>query len=324
MASNITQSSSLSAAAAATSADAARAAEVAEFVDSALFTWIESCLPAHEPALVGYAALHDAHVLHRIWLQIDPEPQHHPQPLDAAASACHISAGGAQDALAHVANVRARNFDALIRNLKALFEEELDQTVLVLPDCAVLGHAPESRAGLEQMKLLLTLLLGAAVQCPNKEIFIGRIKELPVDTQLAIVELIKQVTDNQTLVLTNDSLELLSPERMYEHIIRIARERDRFQSNWIASLAGGGLGGEAAQAVGAGAGDAKLGTAGGVGQATAAAAVAAIAASSGAGGAYGAAGLAGVATATDSGHMAVELADAKSKLRRFRQELCVL
>lgn len=43
------------------------------------------------------------------------------------------------------------------------------------------------------MKLLLTLLLGAAVQCPNKQIFIGRIKELDVNTQHAIVELIKQV-----------------------------------------------------------------------------------------------------------------------------------
>ena len=51
----------------------------------------------------------------------------------------------------------------------------------------------ETRSGLEQMKILLTLLLGAAVQCPNKEIFIGRIKELDVNTQHAIVELIKQV-----------------------------------------------------------------------------------------------------------------------------------
>lgn len=43
------------------------------------------------------------------------------------------------------------------------------------------------------MKLLLTYLLGAAVQCPNKQIFIARIKELDVNTQHAIVELIKQV-----------------------------------------------------------------------------------------------------------------------------------
>lgn len=169
------------------------------------------------------------------------------------------------------------------------------------------------------MKLLLTLLLGAAVQCPNKQIFIGRIKELAVDTQLAIVELIKQVTDNQTLVLTNDSLEHLSPERMYEHIIRIARERDKFQSNWIASLAIDANG--VAVGVGDDGGKQLSGAAAAV-NATAAAAVAAMAAAGGnVGGAFGGAGLSGAATATDSNHMAVELADLKSKLRRFRQEL---
>lgn len=65
----------------------------------------------------------------------------------------------------------------------------------------------ESKAGLEQMKLLYTLLLGAAVQCPNKQFFISRIKELDVDTQHAIVDIIKRVTDSQTLVLNTDTLD---------------------------------------------------------------------------------------------------------------------
>lgn len=55
------------------------------------------------------------------------------------------------------------------------------------------------------MKLLLTLLLGAAVQCPNKQFFIARIKELQYDTQMAIVNIIQQVTDSQTLVLNRDT-----------------------------------------------------------------------------------------------------------------------
>lgn len=65
----------------------------------------------------------------------------------------------------------------------------------------------ESRTGLEQMKILFTLLLGAAVQCPNKQFFIARIKELDVNTQHAIVDIIKQVTDSQTLVLNTDMLD---------------------------------------------------------------------------------------------------------------------
>lgn len=65
----------------------------------------------------------------------------------------------------------------------------------------------ESKAGLEQMKLLFTLLLGAAVQCPNKQFFIARIKELDVNTQHAIVDIIKRVTDSQTLVLNIDTVD---------------------------------------------------------------------------------------------------------------------
>lgn len=41
-----------------------------------------------------------------------------------------------------VANARSRNFDAIVKNVRTLYEEELCQTVLVLPDCFVLGHSP--------------------------------------------------------------------------------------------------------------------------------------------------------------------------------------
>ncbi|XP_037940477.1 girdin-like [Teleopsis dalmanni] len=86
------------------------------------------------------------------------------------------------------------------------------------------------------MKILLTLLLGAAVQCPNKELFIARIKELDVDIQHAIVELIKQVTDNHSLVLTEESIDLLTPTVMYNHILRLTKERDNMYMKWISSI----------------------------------------------------------------------------------------
>lgn len=64
-----------------------------------------------------------------MWLQIDPEPQNHPGKLENI------------DDLT-LANARAKNFDILVKNLKTLYEEELNQTVLVLPDCSILGHKP--------------------------------------------------------------------------------------------------------------------------------------------------------------------------------------
>lgn len=75
--------------------------------------------------------------------------------------------------------------------MKQFYEEELGHIVLKLPDTLNLGKEPQ--VYISEMKLLLLLLLGCAVQCPNKEKFITNIKTLNVDTQLAIVECIKQV-----------------------------------------------------------------------------------------------------------------------------------
>lgn len=62
-----------------------------------------------------------------------------------------------------------------------------------MPDCLRLGRDPYSKNSFEDMKLLLLLLLGCAVQCPNKESFIERIKTLPIESQHALVFYIKQV-----------------------------------------------------------------------------------------------------------------------------------
>ncbi|KAH8301090.1 hypothetical protein KR018_001331 [Drosophila ironensis] len=193
--------------------------EIDEFINGALVSWLESCLPRAE-LLAGYTSLLDGHIIHSVWLQIDPEPQNIPSEL-GDLNGKSLSIG------------RAKNFECIVRNLKALFEEELGQTILVLPDVFILGHHPESKSGLDHMKTLLTLLLGAAVQCPNKELFIARIKELDVETQHAIVALIRQVTDSHSLVLTEDSLERLSPQTMYTHILRLTKERDHMYLKWI-------------------------------------------------------------------------------------------
>lgn len=87
--------------------------------------------------------------------------------------------------------IRTKNLRAVVDNMKQFYEEELGHLVLRLPDTVNLGKEPEHYVA--EMKLLLLLLLGCAVQCPNKEKFITNIKTLNVDTQLAIVDCIKQV-----------------------------------------------------------------------------------------------------------------------------------
>lgn len=87
--------------------------------------------------------------------------------------------------------VRIKNLEVVVTNMKQFYEEELGHIVLKFPDTVSLGKNPEYHV--EEMKLLLLMLLGCAVQCPNKEKFITNIKSLNVDTQIAIVECIKQV-----------------------------------------------------------------------------------------------------------------------------------
>lgn len=250
---------------------------------------------AHPEILASYAALLDGSIIHTVVLQIDPEPQHHPTKL--------VGLDGAL-----LANARAKNFDVIVRNLRNLYEDELGQYILCMPDCALLGHRPDTKDGVEQMRLLLTLVLGAAVQCPSKEVFISRIKELDVDTQHGIVELIKQVTDDQTLVLTAEVKQLVHQDQVYKHLLRIMKERDTFHTKWIGSLATEQEANSSSNSIGG----SSSGILSPAGQSNRSTPGSATTPNSSSGGGH---------PNMDPNHVVVELADLKSKLRKLRQEL---
>ncbi|CAG5028404.1 unnamed protein product [Parnassius apollo] len=206
---------------------AASGAEIEDFFTGPLVSWLKSCLTNPE-SLKDYTALFNGDILHQVYLQIDPEPSYHITKLTGLEDQALILG-------------RVKNFDAIVKNVKSLYDEELGMTLLVVPECICLGKSPESRDGLENMKLLILLLLGAAVQCPNKEIFITRIKELDVDLQHNIVECIKQVTDMQTVVLTPDAIDLFQSPTMFNHMRRLAKERDHYLQNWATLVLNEGL-----------------------------------------------------------------------------------
>ncbi|XP_063534408.1 protein Daple [Cydia strobilella] len=206
---------------------AASATEIEEFLSGPLVSWLKSCLPSPE-CIKEYSALFSGELLQQVYLLIDPEPSFHITKL-----------AGLEDQALILG--RVKNFDAIIKNVKGLYEEELGMTLLVVPECICLGKTPESREGLENMKLLILLLLGAAVQCPNKETFITRIKELDVELQHNIVECIKQVTDMQTVVLTPDAVDLFQSPAMFNHMRRLAKERDHYLQNWATLMLNEGL-----------------------------------------------------------------------------------
>lgn len=244
---------------------AASSTDIEEFLHGPLVTWLRACVD-NPDRITDYEDLADGLVIHEVLLLIDPEPIHH----------------GVVPSLGNPA-LRVRNFDCIIKNIKTLYEEELCQVVVALPDCVRLGRELETKAGLEDMQLLLLLLLGCAVQCPNKQTFIELIKTLPLEAQHGLVHCIKQVTDSQEIVLTAENCEGLSSELMLHHIRYLIKERDKYLQTW------------------AGQEDRKCGAVGGASAATPTA------------------GSTGERSETQ--HLAVELADWKAKLRKQRQEL---
>merc|ERR1712141_165450 len=87
------------------------------------------------------------------------------------------------------------------------------------------------------MDKLLLLILGAAVQCSQKEELIKSITHLPVETQHAFMPKIKEVTDNPDRIWNkdlNDPLEMEESQRnqlytlLVQHLEHLVQERDQF------------------------------------------------------------------------------------------------
>ncbi|XP_018593004.1 coiled-coil domain containing 88A isoform X2 [Scleropages formosus] len=98
--------------------------------------------------------------------------------------------------------VRVRNFSILNRHLRSCYEESLQQLILMpLPNVAVLGRDPFTEAAMEELRRLLLLMLGCAVQCERREEFIQRIQSLDIKTQAGIATCIQEVTQNPSAVL---------------------------------------------------------------------------------------------------------------------------
>uniref|UniRef100_A0A3Q2E3H8 HOOK N-terminal domain-containing protein n=1 Tax=Cyprinodon variegatus TaxID=28743 RepID=A0A3Q2E3H8_CYPVA len=109
--------------------------------------------------------------------------------------------------------LRVQNFSILNRHLRAFYQEDLQQLILMpLPNVALLGQDPLTEAAVEELRRLLLLLLGCAVQCENKETFIQQIQSLDIETQAAIAICIQQVTQDPRVVLPLQWEELVEAE----------------------------------------------------------------------------------------------------------------
>ncbi|XP_043277284.1 protein Daple-like isoform X2 [Venturia canescens] len=186
--------------------------EVEEIMSGPLVQWLASCLDDPKRPL-DYNDLVDGVLIYEVFLQIDPEPLY---------DGILATSGDARR--------RSNNLEIIVKNLKRFYEDELGQLIIKEPKTRNLGEEPLSNV--EEARLILLLLLGCAVQCPNKEKFIMQIKNLDLDVQLKIVDCIKQITDKSDIVIARETFENANITGLFEQIRHLLRERDTYREKW--------------------------------------------------------------------------------------------
>ncbi|XP_077628490.1 girdin isoform X5 [Crocuta crocuta] len=194
-----------------------------QFMTSPLVTWVKTFGPlaaGNGTNLDEYVALVDGVFLNQVMLQINPKSES--QRVNKKVN--------------NDASLRIHNLSILVRQIKFYYQETLQQLIMMsLPNVLIIGKNPFSEQGTEEVKKLLLLLLGCAVQCQKKEEFIERIQGLDFDTKAAVAAHIQEVTHNQENVfdlqwmeVTDMSQEEMEPllKNMALHLKRLIDERD--------------------------------------------------------------------------------------------------
>ncbi|XP_077341647.1 girdin isoform X8 [Lithobates pipiens] len=254
------------------------------FMSSPLVSWIKTfgvLVKGKGTLLDEYVALVDGVFLNEVMFQINPKADNQ----------------RIYKKINNDASLRIQNLSVLVKQIKSYYEESLQQLVMMsLPNVLTIGKNPFSEQGTEEMKKMLLLMLGCAVQCARKEEFIDKIQDLNFDTKAAVASHIQEVTHNPENVLDLQSMDStdISPEDLESllknvsfHLKRLVDERDE-QSETIIELT------EERDSL----------------HFTPPPALA-----------QSPSGSPGMRRTESRQHLSVELADAKAKIRRLRQEL---
>ncbi|XP_071891171.1 girdin isoform X15 [Anas platyrhynchos] len=201
-----------------------------QFMSSPLVTWVKTFGPLagrNGTNLEEYVALVDGVFLNEVMLQINPKSAN--QRINKKVN--------------NDTSLRIQNLSILVKQIKTYYQETLQQLIVMsLPNVLIIGRNPFSEPGTEEIKKLLLLLLGCAVQCQKKEEFIESIQCLDFDTRAAVAAHIQEVTHNQenvfdlqwmeVIVLTQEYVEPLL-KNMALHLKRLIDERDKHSETII-------------------------------------------------------------------------------------------
>ncbi|XP_052359234.1 girdin-like isoform X3 [Oncorhynchus keta] len=183
-----------------------------QFMLSPLVIWVKTFGQNDGNMTLDYPELLDGVFLNKIMIQINPKA--------TLPSVNKVNDDPSQ---------RILNLTVLIRQIKTYYLETLRQLIMMpLPSVLLLGRTPHCEQSLEEMKKLLLLLLGCAVQCEKKEEYVERIQTLDFDTKAAIAAHIQEVTHSQDSVLDLHWLEAseLCAEDLETLFRRLVDQRD--------------------------------------------------------------------------------------------------
>ncbi|XP_019939311.2 girdin-like isoform X1 [Paralichthys olivaceus] len=171
-----------------------------QFMLSPLVTWVKTFVPNDGGMYLDFSELLDGVFLNDIMTQINPSAT--PQ--------------GANN-VSRDPSLRIHNLNFLVQQIKKFYLDNLRQLIMIpLPNVLLLGRTPYCEQSLEEMKKLLLLLLGCAVQCERKDEYIERIQTLDFVTKAAIAAHIQELTHSQENVLDLQWLESseINPDEM--------------------------------------------------------------------------------------------------------------
>ncbi|XP_060907042.1 girdin-like isoform X2 [Labrus mixtus] len=190
-----------------------------QFMLSPLVTWVKTFMPNDGGMHLDFSELLDGVFLIDIMTEINPSA--------ASQGANKVSRDPSQ---------RVQNLNFLVQQIKTFYLENLRQLIMIpLPNVLLLGRTMYSEQSLEEIKKLLLLLLGCAVQSEKKEEYIERIQTLDFDTKAAIAAHIQELTHSQENVLDlhwlessdvhPDDLEAVA-RNMVTHLRHLLHQRD--------------------------------------------------------------------------------------------------
>ncbi|XP_058795085.1 girdin-like [Phymastichus coffea] len=91
-----------------------------------------------------------------------------------------------------------------MNRIRYFYEDQLGEVILRLPQIDLIAKEPRLNA--REVELLLVLLLGCSIKCPNKKYFVDKITQLDEETQAALASYVSKVLQVPNIILNKEML----------------------------------------------------------------------------------------------------------------------